>query len=248
MRRPICLTKVPRCLQLKLFLLRLWASLSLSLIHLEALEEWRSSDSLFSFPLARNWTFLPSQAEKEREREREREISMYTNYRTQRGVLLSESNVTPTRGNRSERAPLVRGDGAESLVHRRCRKSRALVCIPLSEAGVRSLSYARLWNESNIHLHEILCERDQRAKAQAEKRSIRVMNDLFLHERHLTFGCSIAFGISTVGFHGILTHRVEWNSTTIVKTILTFRLNKFVFDKGNFCTCTGKCGTYKRDS
>ena len=110
---------------------------------------------------------------RERERERDR-ISMYTNYRTQRGVLLSESNVTPTRGNRSERAPLVRGDGAESLVHWRCRKSRALVCIPLSEAGVRSLSYARLRSESNIHLHEILRERSAtdraapRAKAQAE--------------------------------------------------------------------------------
>lgn len=40
-----------------------------------------------SLSLTRNWIFLPSQ----------RSISMYANYRTQRGVLLSESNETPTR-------------------------------------------------------------------------------------------------------------------------------------------------------
>lgn len=58
-------------------------------------------------------------------------ISMYTNYRAQRGVLLSESNVTPTPG--SYRAAHLVTAIVQSRV--RCRKSRALVCTPVRFAS-----------------------------------------------------------------------------------------------------------------
>lgn len=74
----------------------------------------------------------------------QKSISMYANYRTQRGLLLSESNETPTR----PACISCHGDGAP-----RRRKSRALVWMhPYQDPSYR------LWNESKrIHLPNGFC-------------------------------------------------------------------------------------------
>lgn len=154
MRQPICLTKVPRLPATEVPFFLSWRVLSL--LYLEAPRGWRSSSVLSFSSLSREIEHFCQVREPLIEKERGRDrISMYTNYRTQRSVLLSESNATPTRRNRTERAS-CQGDRVENLVH--IAGSHVHLCASLSGARPEPVVRAPLkrkqhpfaWN-SSVH-------------------------------------------------------------------------------------------------